>query len=88
MAAPPAVRLDCVGPIARITFDQPGAKANTLSRAVWTALGEAVSSVACRSDLRGLVLTSTKDEPLNKHLSLADRKAILEIATESGALEN
>jgi hypothetical protein len=31
------------------------------------------------------LLTSTKDEPLNKHLSLEDRKAILEIATESGA---
>jgi hypothetical protein len=32
------------------------------------------------------LLTSTKDEPFNKHLSLADRKAILEIATETGAL--
>jgi hypothetical protein len=31
------------------------------------------------------LLTSTKDEPLNKHLSMEDRKAILEIATESGA---
>lgn len=56
-----AVRLDDHGPIARITFDQPNARANTLSRQVWHELGEAVAGIACRSAVRGVVLTSAKD---------------------------
>jgi enoyl-CoA hydratase/carnithine racemase len=61
MAHEPAVRLDDHGPIARITFDQPNARANTLSRQVWRELGEAVAAIACRSAVRGVVLTSAKD---------------------------
>jgi enoyl-CoA hydratase/carnithine racemase len=55
------LQLEIADGFARIRFDQPGSRANVLSSAMWAALGDAVASVAGRTDLRGLILTSAKD---------------------------
>jgi enoyl-CoA hydratase/carnithine racemase len=44
--------------VAVLTFDQPGSKANVLTRELWTEFGDALA--ALRSDLKGLVLASAK----------------------------
>jgi enoyl-CoA hydratase/carnithine racemase len=44
--------------VAVLTFDQPGSKANVLTRELWTEFGAALA--ALRSDLKGLVLASAK----------------------------
>jgi enoyl-CoA hydratase len=44
--------------VAVLTFDQPGSKANVLTRELWTEFGDTL--VALRSDLKGLVLASAK----------------------------
>lgn len=44
--------------VAVLTFDQPGSKANVLTRELWTEFGGALA--ALRSDLKGLVLASAK----------------------------
>jgi 3-hydroxyacyl-CoA dehydrogenase/enoyl-CoA hydratase/3-hydroxybutyryl-CoA epimerase/3-hydroxyacyl-CoA dehydrogenase/enoyl-CoA hydratase/3-hydroxybutyryl-CoA epimerase/enoyl-CoA isomerase len=56
-----AVRLDFLdGPIAVLTLDQPGSRANTLGQAVLGDLETAVAQLAARRDLRGLVFRSGK----------------------------
>jgi enoyl-CoA hydratase/carnithine racemase len=44
--------------VAVLTFDQPGSKANVLTRELWTEFGATLT--ALRSDLKGLVLASAK----------------------------
>ena len=56
-----AVRVEYEATIARIIFDQPNARANTLSTAVWSDLADALTEVAARHDLTGLILSSKKD---------------------------
>jgi enoyl-CoA hydratase len=46
--------------VAVLTFDQPGSKANVLTRELWTEFGAALSELAARTDLKGLVLASAK----------------------------
>src|ERR1043166_345159 len=46
--------------VAVLTFDQPGSKANVLTRELWTEFGDALTSLANRTDLKGLVLASAK----------------------------
>ena len=46
--------------VAVLTFDQPGSKANVLTRELWTEFGETLASLAPRTDLKGLVLASAK----------------------------
>ncbi|MBN9119131.1 MAG: enoyl-CoA hydratase/isomerase family protein [Planctomycetes bacterium] len=46
--------------VAVLTFDQPGSKANVLTRELWTEFGEALTGLASRTDLKGLVLASAK----------------------------
>lgn len=46
--------------VAVLTFDQPGSKANVLTRELWTEFGTALTSLAPRTDLKGLVLASAK----------------------------
>ncbi|MBY0457779.1 MAG: enoyl-CoA hydratase/isomerase family protein [Gemmataceae bacterium] len=43
-----------------LTFDQPGSKANVLTRELWAEFGAALSALAPRTDLKGLVLSSAK----------------------------
>src|SRR6186713_3056876 len=45
--------------VAVLTFDQPGSKANVLTRELWTEFGEALAALHTR-DLKGLVLASAK----------------------------
>jgi 3-hydroxyacyl-CoA dehydrogenase/enoyl-CoA hydratase/3-hydroxybutyryl-CoA epimerase/3-hydroxyacyl-CoA dehydrogenase/enoyl-CoA hydratase/3-hydroxybutyryl-CoA epimerase/enoyl-CoA isomerase len=59
-AAPPAARLDVADGIAVLTLDQPGTRANTLSRAVLAELAGHVAALDGRADLRGLVFQSGK----------------------------
>ena len=56
-----AVRVEYANTIARIIFDQPNARANTLSTAVWNDLADALTEVASRRDLTGLIVSSKKD---------------------------
>ena len=46
--------------VAVLTFDQPGSKANVLTRELWTEFGDALAQLATRTDLKGLVLASAK----------------------------
>ena len=46
--------------VAVLTFDQPGSKANVLTRDLWTEFGDALAALAPRTDLKGLVLASAK----------------------------
>lgn len=55
-----AVKLEFQGPIAILTLDQPGSRANTLGQAVQGDLEAAVAQLAARTDLRGLILRSGK----------------------------
>jgi 3-hydroxyacyl-CoA dehydrogenase/enoyl-CoA hydratase/3-hydroxybutyryl-CoA epimerase/3-hydroxyacyl-CoA dehydrogenase/enoyl-CoA hydratase/3-hydroxybutyryl-CoA epimerase/enoyl-CoA isomerase len=57
----PALRLDFVQPgIARITFDQPGSRANTLSQAVQTEFENLLTQLEATPDLQGLIFCSGK----------------------------
>jgi enoyl-CoA hydratase/carnithine racemase len=47
--------------VARITFDGPNSKANTLSRDVWAELAAVCEQLRGRTDLVGLLLRSAKD---------------------------
>ena len=64
MSAPtagPALRLDFVEDgIARITFDQPGSRANTLSRGVQTEFENLLTQLEATPDLKGVILCSGK----------------------------
>ncbi len=46
--------------VAVLTFDQPGSKANVLTRELWTEFSEALAVLATRTDVKGLVLASAK----------------------------
>jgi enoyl-CoA hydratase/carnithine racemase len=46
--------------VAVLTFDQPGSKANVLTGELWTEFGEALTALALRTELKGLVLASAK----------------------------
>jgi len=46
--------------VAVLTFDQPGSRANVLTRELWTEFGDALAGLAARTDLKGLVLASAK----------------------------
>jgi enoyl-CoA hydratase/carnithine racemase len=61
MADTTAIRLD-VRPdgVAVLTLDQPGSRANILSKQLWSELEAALVSLAERHDVRGLVLASAK----------------------------
>jgi enoyl-CoA hydratase/carnithine racemase len=48
--------------VAVLTFDQPGSKANVLTRELWTEFGDALTALAGRTDLKGLVLASAKPD--------------------------
>ncbi len=55
-----ALRLDVQDGVAILTFDLPGARANTLGRAVFEEFEQQLRSLTARTDLRGLVLRSGK----------------------------
>ncbi len=57
----PAVRVE-VRPdgVAVLTIDQPGAKVNVLTVALWTELEAALDALAARTDVAGLVVASGK----------------------------
>jgi 3-hydroxyacyl-CoA dehydrogenase / enoyl-CoA hydratase / 3-hydroxybutyryl-CoA epimerase / enoyl-CoA isomerase len=55
-----ALRLEVQDGVAVVTFDQPGARANTLGRATFEEFEQLLKSLASRSDIRGLVLRSGK----------------------------
>src|SRR5687767_6796572 len=46
--------------VARLTFDQPGSRANVLSTALWTEFGQALDGLTHRPGVTGLVLASAK----------------------------
>lgn len=46
--------------VAVLTFDQPGSKANVLTRELWSEFSEALTALHARTDLKGLVLASAK----------------------------
>jgi 3-hydroxyacyl-CoA dehydrogenase/enoyl-CoA hydratase/3-hydroxybutyryl-CoA epimerase/3-hydroxyacyl-CoA dehydrogenase/enoyl-CoA hydratase/3-hydroxybutyryl-CoA epimerase/enoyl-CoA isomerase len=59
--AAPALRLDLdADGIARITFDQPGSRANTLHRGVIAELEKLAGQLEARSDLQGVIFASGK----------------------------
>ncbi len=55
------IRLDRQGGIARITFDVPGERPNTLGRAVMHRLTEVLEELESRTDVRGALILSGKD---------------------------
>src|SRR5438105_4472315 len=56
-----ALRLDIPADgIARITFDQPGSRANTLNQAVLAELERVVGELEANSGLKGVILASAK----------------------------
>ncbi len=46
--------------VAVLTFDQPGSRANVLTRDLWTEFGDALTALHARTDVKGLVLASAK----------------------------
>lgn len=57
----PSVRLEVQDSIARIIFDQPNSRANTLSTAVWSDFADVLTSITTHRDLRGAIVSSSKD---------------------------
>src|SRR5438445_10108264 len=56
-----ALRLDFVQPgIARITYDQPGSRANTLNQGVQTEFEDILTELEKTPDLQGLIFCSGK----------------------------
>src|ERR1700722_8880285 len=55
-----ALRLDVQDGVAVVTFDLPGARANTLGRAVFEEFEQLIRTLSGRTDLRGLILRSGK----------------------------
>jgi enoyl-CoA hydratase len=74
------VRLEFRDAIAHITIDQPGARANVLSSAMWAALGTAVSEIANHTELDGVVIQSAKD---GIFLAGADLKELAALPTDN-----
>jgi 3-hydroxyacyl-CoA dehydrogenase/enoyl-CoA hydratase/3-hydroxybutyryl-CoA epimerase/3-hydroxyacyl-CoA dehydrogenase/enoyl-CoA hydratase/3-hydroxybutyryl-CoA epimerase/enoyl-CoA isomerase len=60
MATDAALRLDVTDGIARISFDQPGARANTLGQPILGEFEAILKQLAGRSDIRGMILESGK----------------------------
>jgi 3-hydroxyacyl-CoA dehydrogenase/enoyl-CoA hydratase/3-hydroxybutyryl-CoA epimerase/enoyl-CoA isomerase len=56
----PALRLEVTNGLARITFDQPGSRANTLGQAVLGELEALLSELQQRTDITGLIFRSGK----------------------------
>src|SRR5262249_58984542 len=56
----PAVKLVGEEGVARLTFDQPVSRANVLSTALWTEMGQTLDGLVHRSDITGLILESAK----------------------------
>lgn len=46
--------------VAVLAFDQPGSKANVLTRELWKEFGDALADLDARTNLKGLVLASAK----------------------------
>ena len=57
---PSALRLDVDNRIARITFDQPGSKANTLGQAVLADFDQVLTDLEAVRDLEGVIFQSGK----------------------------
>jgi 3-hydroxyacyl-CoA dehydrogenase/enoyl-CoA hydratase/3-hydroxybutyryl-CoA epimerase/3-hydroxyacyl-CoA dehydrogenase/enoyl-CoA hydratase/3-hydroxybutyryl-CoA epimerase/enoyl-CoA isomerase len=55
-----ALRLDVQDGVAVVTFDQPGARANTLGRAAFEEFEQLLKTIGSRGDIRGLILRSGK----------------------------
>lgn len=55
-----ALRLDVAEGIARIVFDLPGSKANTLGQSVLSEWEQVLTALESRADIRGLMLVSGK----------------------------
>src|SRR5262245_51990639 len=66
--------------IVRLTLDDPTSRANTLNRAMWEQLGEAIRSVANKSILRGLLIQSAKP---GIFVAGADLREIAELPTDN-----
>jgi 3-hydroxyacyl-CoA dehydrogenase/enoyl-CoA hydratase/3-hydroxybutyryl-CoA epimerase/3-hydroxyacyl-CoA dehydrogenase/enoyl-CoA hydratase/3-hydroxybutyryl-CoA epimerase/enoyl-CoA isomerase len=61
MSTPAALRLDFVQPgIARITYDQPGSKVNTLNQAVQSEFENLLTQLEQTPNLQGLIFCSAK----------------------------
>lgn len=75
----PAFKLvELPGPIARLTFDTPGKKVNTLSQSVRAELAEIVGRLEQRTDLRGLLLDSGKPGQFIAGAELSELAALVE----------
>jgi enoyl-CoA hydratase len=55
-----AIRLAVADGLARLTFDQPGSRANVLSTALWTEFGRTLDDLAHKPGITGLILESAK----------------------------
>jgi enoyl-CoA hydratase/carnithine racemase len=55
-----AIQLSVTDGLARLTIDQPGGRANVLSTALWTELGQTLDGLTHRPGVAGLVLASAK----------------------------
>jgi enoyl-CoA hydratase len=68
--------------VARIVFDRPNGRANTLSRDVWSELAEICEQLRTRSDLVGVLLKSAKE---GIWLAGADVRELAELPTDNPA---
>ncbi len=59
-ASSPALRLDIADGIARVTFDQPGSRANTLNQAVLGELEQIAGQLEQTPTLQGVIFASAK----------------------------
>lgn len=78
------VRIEIRDDVARIIFDKPDARANTLSTNVWTDFAAALAVVQQQANIRGAIVMSAKD---GIFIAGADLKELYELTTgpaESG----
>src|SRR5471032_2492008 len=76
-AAESALRLDFVKPgIARITYDQPGARANTLNQGVQSEFENILTQLEQTPNLQGLIFCSGK---LGMFIAGADLKELANV---------
>ena len=77
-----ALRLDFVQPgVARITFDQPGSRANTLNQNVQTEFEGVLSELEKTADLQGVILCSGKP---GMFIAGADLKELVSVKPGAG----
>jgi enoyl-CoA hydratase/carnithine racemase len=81
MTESPPVRVEFEKAIANVIFDQPNARANTLSTVIWESLAVALASVANHGDVKGLIVSSTKE---GIFIAGADLKELHELIKEPG----